>query len=189
MQSNLRMLLLASLLATLTAVGAVIRIPMFPVPITLQTFFVLLAGGLLGPIWGGTSMLIYLTLGLAGLPVFVGGSGIGIVLSPTFGYLLAFPISAYYVGKMFEKLKKFSTKKRQRLKYLVHLVFGLLLIYPFGIFHLWIIKNLYIGEVFPFKQAVFVGFIFLIPGLLLKSIFAYLVIFRLKSQLNLFLGD
>ena len=96
MQSNLKMLLLASLMATLTAVGALIRVPMFPVPFTLQTFFVLLAGGLLGPVWGGISMLIYLALGLTGFPVFAGGSGLGIVFSPTFGYLFGFPFAAYY---------------------------------------------------------------------------------------------
>jgi biotin transport system substrate-specific component len=187
MQSNLRMLLLASLMATLTAVGAVIRIPMFPVPITLQTFFVLLAGGLLGPIWGGISMLIYLTLGLVGLPVFAGGSGIGIVLSPTFGYLLGFPFAAYYIGKKFEGASNMSVQKNFRKKHLVHLVFGSLIIYVFGLFYLWIIKNLYVGDAFPVSQTFVVGFLVFIPGLLLKSVFANFVIFRLKSQLNLFL--
>lgn len=186
MQLKLKMLLLASLLATLTAVGAIIRIPMFPVPITLQTFFVLLAGGLLGSTWGGISMLIYLSLGLVGLPVFAGGSGIGIVLSPTFGYLLGFPIAAYYVGRRFENVNQISIQKMPQMKYLIYLVVGLLVIYFFGIFYLWIIKNLYIGESFPLTEAIFVGFVVFIPGLLLKSIFAYFVIIRLKKQLNIF---
>lgn len=187
MQSNLRMLLLASLMATLTAVGAFIRIPMFLVPITLQTFFVLLAGGLIGPIWGGISMLIYLILGLVGLPVFAGGSGIGIVLSPTFGYLLGFPFAAYYVGKKFEKAN-ISNQKNQRKIYFIHLVLGSLIIYCFGILYLWIIKNLYIGDVFPVSQALLVGFLVFVPGLLIKSTFAFFVIFRLKDQLKVFIA-
>lgn len=91
----------AALFAALTAVGAMIPIPVGPVPFTMQTFFVLLSGMVLGPAWGAVSQLVYLLLGLAGLPIFAGFSGgLGIVFSPTFGYLLGFPLAAAAAGRI-----------------------------------------------------------------------------------------
>ena len=79
------------LLAALMAVGAYIHFPLGPVPISLQVSFVLLAGFVLGPLWGFASVTLYVLAGLIGLPVFSGGtSGIGHVLGPTGGYLLGF---------------------------------------------------------------------------------------------------
>ncbi|MCK4308969.1 MAG: biotin transporter BioY, partial [Candidatus Atribacteria bacterium] len=63
---------LISLFAALTAVGAFISIPLHPVPITLQTLFTLLAGMILGSTLGATSQIIYVLLGIIGLPVFAG---------------------------------------------------------------------------------------------------------------------
>jgi biotin transport system substrate-specific component len=83
----------------LTAIGARIEIPTQPVPFTLQTFFVLLAGALLGKRGGLMSMGVYLAIGAIGAPVFSGGTfGISRILGPTGGYLLAFPIAAFAVG-------------------------------------------------------------------------------------------
>lgn len=86
--------------ALLTALGAAIRIPLpfTPVPITLQTFFVLTAGIYLGPRDAAASQLGYLALGAAGLPVFAGGAGFAHLLGATGGYLLSFPIAAALVG-------------------------------------------------------------------------------------------
>lgn len=85
--------------AILTAVGAQIEIPHQPVPYTFQTFFVLLAGALLGKRNGFLSMGLYLTMGVAGLPVFSGaGFGFAKLLGPTGGYLLSFPIAAFAIG-------------------------------------------------------------------------------------------
>lgn len=87
--------------ALLTAIGAQIEIPHYPVPYTLQTFFVLLAGGLLGRRNGFLSMLSYLLIGAAGLPVFSGfTSGLPRLLGPTGGYLLGFPVAAYLIGTL-----------------------------------------------------------------------------------------
>lgn len=87
--------------SALTAAGAYVAVPLgfTPVPITLQTLFVLLAGGLLGPVAGAASQLAYLALGVSGVPVFAfGGGGWPWVLGPTGGYLLAFPLAAALVG-------------------------------------------------------------------------------------------
>ena len=86
----------------MTALGAHVRIPLpwTPVPVTLQTFFVSLAGATLGPALGPASQALYLLLGVAGLPVFAGGgSGVGYVLTgPTTGYLIGFIAASALVG-------------------------------------------------------------------------------------------
>jgi len=88
----------------LVAIAAQIAIPLpgTPVPMTLQPLAVLLVGGLLGPRLGAGSLLLYLGLGAAGLPVFTpfGAPGVGRLLGPTGGYLLAYPIAAYAVGRL-----------------------------------------------------------------------------------------
>lgn len=85
--------------AILTAAGARIEILHQPVPYTLQTFVVLLAGGFLGMRNGFLSQVTYLAMGCAGLPVFAGGCfGPAILIGPTGGYLLAFPLAASIIG-------------------------------------------------------------------------------------------
>jgi biotin transport system substrate-specific component len=87
--------------ALLTAIGAQIEIPNQPVPFTMQTFFVLIAGALLGKRGGAISMSLYLILGTIGLPVFSGGAfGLAKIVGPTGGYLLSFPIAAFVVGSL-----------------------------------------------------------------------------------------
>lgn len=89
--TDLKMTVYASLFVALIAVGAFIAIPIGPVPIVLQNMFVLLAGLLLGPVWGLACVAVYLIIGLAGLPVFAGGtSGLGKLFGPTGGYLLGY---------------------------------------------------------------------------------------------------
>jgi biotin transport system substrate-specific component len=89
--------------ALVTAAAQVsVPLPGTPVPMTLQPLAVLLVGGLLGPGLGAASLVVYLALGAAGLPVFtpLGLPGIGRLLGPTGGYLLAFPIAAAAVGRL-----------------------------------------------------------------------------------------
>ena len=83
--------------AALTAVAAQIAIPMWPVPITGQTFAVLLVGAVLGASRGALSMITYFSLGAAGLPVFTGAVA-GITFGTTFGYLVGFIAAAAVVG-------------------------------------------------------------------------------------------
>ena len=83
-----RNMVLAALFAALTAIGAFLQIPTGTVPITLQFLFTALAGLLLGWKWGAISQLLYVGIGLLGLPVFTQGGGIGYVLQPSFGFLL-----------------------------------------------------------------------------------------------------
>ncbi len=86
-----------------TALAAQIVIPIGPVPITAQTFAVLLTGALLGSRLGAMAMLVYLIEGASGLPFFYGGhGGLTHLLGPTGGYLVAFPAAAFVTGAFAE---------------------------------------------------------------------------------------
>lgn len=99
----------AALMTALTAVGAylIIPLPFSPVPITLQTFFVLLSGRLLGKKYGPLSQIVYLILGAAGLPIFSGGrGGLGVLAGPTGGFLISFAAAAWIASIKTESKKK-----------------------------------------------------------------------------------
>lgn len=87
----------------LTALAAQIVIPIGPVPITAQTFAVLLTGALLGSRLGAMAMIVYLIEGATGLPFFYGGhGGLTHLFGPTGGYLVAFPAAAFITGAFAE---------------------------------------------------------------------------------------
>jgi len=101
---KLRMVVLASLMAALTAVGAYIYVPIGPVPIILSTLFVILSGLLLGSRWGLTSMALYLLVGAIGLPVFAGGKGgFAHFMGPTGGYLFGYLLASWSTGFISER--------------------------------------------------------------------------------------
>lgn len=78
-----------------------------PVPVTMQTFGVLLAGAVLGARRGFLAVALYILVGLAGLPIFAYGSaGPGVLAGPSAGYLLAFPVGAALTGAIVERLPR-----------------------------------------------------------------------------------
>jgi biotin transport system substrate-specific component len=87
------------LFSAFVALTAQVEIPLWPVPLTLQTLGVLFTGAVLGSRRGALALLLYLTEGALGLPVFAGGaSGVGYMLGPTGGYLVGFVVAAGVVG-------------------------------------------------------------------------------------------
>jgi biotin transport system substrate-specific component len=99
--SRFKGFLLSIFFAILTTIGAALTIPISLAPITVETFFVLMSGLLLGPKYGPLSQVLYLSMGLAGLHVFAGGTGgIQSVLSPAFGFPLAYPFVSWVTGVM-----------------------------------------------------------------------------------------
>ncbi|MGM0432243.1 MAG: biotin transporter BioY [Spirochaetota bacterium] len=92
-------MVLTSLFAALTAVGAYIAVPIGPVPITLQTLFITLAGLLGGRKIGLSAAAIYLLAGIAGLPIFSGGTGgFAHLVGPTGGFLIGVLLCAWIAG-------------------------------------------------------------------------------------------
>lgn len=93
-----------------TCLGAFVRIPLFftPVPVTLQTFFVMLSGAVLGKKYGSISQILYVGLGCAGLQIFAQANpGIGYLFGPTGGYLMGFILSSYIIGTLVRKNQSF----------------------------------------------------------------------------------
>jgi biotin transport system substrate-specific component len=126
----LRDLSLISLGAISVAVMAQVRIPLpfTPVPLTGQTFAVLLVGAALGSQHGAAAMTLYILMGALGLPVFAGGaSGLAYLGGPTQGYLAGFLVAAYLVGELAERGLERSLRTS-----LLPFLLGTVVIYLFG---------------------------------------------------------
>ena len=110
------------------AVCSVITIPLpGGVPVTLQTFAVFLCVGLLGTMRATVAVTVYILLGMIGVPIFSGfGSGVGVILGPTGGYIIGFIFTALIVGLMTEKLGKKLWVE------IVSMILGLAVCYAFG---------------------------------------------------------
>lgn len=162
----------ASVLIALAAQVA-IPLPFSPVPVTGQTFAVLLVGALLGSRRGALSLLAYLAEGVVGLPVFAGGSG-GLVrlLGPTGGYLLGFVASAWVVGWLCEQ----GWGRRVKTALLAMLA-GNIVIYLCGL--LWLAH--FVGG----ERVLALGLLPFIPGDLFKLLLAVMLLpwgWKLLSQ-------
>ncbi len=115
--------------AALTALLAQVAVPLVPVPVTGQTLAVLLVGATLGAARGAIALGVYAALGIVGLPVFSDfGSGLGVVLGPTGGYILGFVAAAALVGWLSER-----AWERQVLKALATFAAGTLVVFALGL--------------------------------------------------------
>ncbi len=151
---------LSLLFAGLTVVGANIVIPIQPVPITLQTLFVLLAGASIGLGWGSLSQAIYLGLGVAGVPVFASGAaGTAVFGGPTAGYLLSFLVAPLVVGWL---LRRSLSTAWQVFAFVV----GTAVIFLSGVTFLTLFITHDLG------QALAVGLVPFLPGAIFKIIAA-----------------
>jgi biotin transport system substrate-specific component len=159
----------------LTTLGAFVRIPLpfTPVPITLQTFFVLLSGAFLGGNLGAITQLSYILLGLLGLPIFTGvGTGLFYLFGPTGGYLFGFVLAALFIGR-------FIKYSRDNLFFIL----GILCIADFIILACGATWLKFLLRL-PLAKLLFVGFIPFIPGDLLKALIASVLYLKLKSRLK-----
>ena len=173
---KLRPLILTALFAALTAVGAFLQIPMKPVAITLQFLFTAMAGILLGRRYGALSQLVYVALGLVGLPVFTNGGGPGYVFQPSFGFLLGLIPCAWVIG--------FLSRKRDGTLWLaVSCCAGLAVLYLIGIPYMALILNVYLGKSLGLKAILMAGMVPFLPGDALKIAVAAAVCPVLKDRL------
>ena len=157
--------LLLALLAHLS-----IPVPYSPVPITGQTFGILFLGAVLGSRIGTLSVILYISEGLIGIPVFAGGSmGFLYLLGPTGGYLIGFIPAVYMVGYFSEKgfIKNISTT-------LIAMIFGTIVIFVFGIS--WLVVTA------GFGTALSIGLYPYIPGAIIKIMLATIIV----CSINLF---
>lgn len=168
--SRTRNIVLISLTVALTTAGAYLRVPVGPVPISLQTLFVLLAGALLGPRLGAAAMASYVILGLIGLPLFTGGGGPQYIFSPTFGFLLAFPLSAMVVGLLLGP--QVGGVNRGTGRKLLAMAAGSFVIYLVGI--PWLGLNLLLiqGKSVGIPALLVMGMVPFLPGDIVKMLLA-----------------
>jgi len=174
---QLRLLILASLFAALTAAGAMIKIPVGIVPITLQTFVVYLAGLFLGG-WGGClSQLIYVLMGLIGIPVFSLGGGPAYILSPTFGYLVGFIFAALACG--------FLTEKGGIVWPLLGIIVAVVIIYACGVFYLYIHLAFIARKAIPLMGVMKIGLFASLPLDSIKATLALGIFYGARKRLRL----
>ena len=156
----------SALFIALIAAFSFISIPFFPVPLTLQTLAVLLAGAVMKR-YAVYPVTLYIILGILGLPVFHNGmAGIGMLFGPTGGYIIGFIPAVCIVGICYER----STIARA-----FGLVSGTLIIYLFGIS--WLIVSTGMD---PYA-AVLVGLIPFLPGDLIKAFLCFLIAKKIET--------
>ncbi|MFC4438872.1 MULTISPECIES: biotin transporter BioY [Natrialbaceae] len=165
-----RAALLAALLGAVAPVA--IPIPLSPAPITLQVLFVFLAGLLLGPVWGPVSMLLYLTAGAIGIPVFAGWeAGLGILFGHTGGYLWSYPLAALLIGLIAHRGTDLRDPADVPIPVIVTtLVIATLLIYAMGVGYMaWLLE-------LELWEAITIGALPFIPGEILKIAAAVVIV-------------
>ena len=146
--------------SALIALSAHIKVPFYPVPVTMQTMVILLIGMTYGSRLGALTVMAYLAEGAMGLPVFAGGAGIAYMAGPTGGYLFGFLVSAFVLGALAERGwgKTWQTTAAA-------MVIGNLVIYTFGV--MWL-SNI-VGS---FDKGIQFGLLPFIYGDILKIVIA-----------------
>lgn len=153
----------AALFAALVGAFAYVTFPhpTTAVPVTLQVLGVFLAGIMLGPVWGGASMVLYLAAGAVGAPIFSGGAaGFGYLLgSPTLGYLWSYPIAAAVVGLLVHGGVETTAYRQVSLLRLVGaMVAGTVVIYALGTVGFAIVQRVGLWEAFVLSALAFLPF-------------------------------
>lgn len=169
-------LILAALFAALTAVGAFLKLPLGALSLTLQFLFTALAGVLLGAKWGAISQLVYVALGLVGLPVFTAGGGLGYVFQPSFGFLLGLIPAAWVIGHL-------SKEQTSYLRLTLACVAGLAVLYLVGLPYMALILNGYLEMNLSLSTILWTGMAVYLPGDALKILVTVLVTKPLRKAL------
>ncbi|HLV10523.1 MAG TPA: biotin transporter BioY [Halanaerobiales bacterium] len=182
MKDNLRIsnreLVLTALFTTLTIIGAFIRIPLPYVSITIQNAFVFMAGLLLRKKMAALSQLLYIVIGLLGIPIFSEGGGLAYIFKPTFGYLLGFIAAAYLIGLLAEN-REIDFKNTVLIS-----LSGIGVIYLFGVPYLYLVLKIVMGVEIAFPEAIKTGMIAFLPGDFLKALFVAAIAPRLSRNLK-----
>jgi biotin transport system substrate-specific component len=178
-QSKIRDMILCTLFAALIIVGTFIRIPIPVVPFTLQFLFTMLAGLLLGGRLGAASVVLYIAMGLIGLPVFTEGGGIGYLFKPSFGYIIGFAIAAYVTGQL---AGREAVPSYRRL--LLANFTGLAIVYGCGMVYYYFISAFYLGNPIGLWPLFLYCFVLAVPGDIALCLLAAVVTKRVRPLLQ-----
>lgn len=174
---KIRTMTRVALFAALTAVGAFIRIPLGYSSITLQTFFTAMAGCVLGPWYGALSQLVYVALGLVGLPIFTQGGGIGYLMQPTCGFLIGLIPAAWVIGRI-------AGRKPEPKQIVPACLLGYGVLYAIGVPYMALILNTFLGKGMGFSAIMWAGMIPLLPGDMIKILCITLLMPPILRQLD-----
>lgn len=163
-------MVLCALFVSLIIIGTFLRIPVPVLPFTLQFFFTMMSGLLLGSKLGTLSVCIYIIMGLVGFPVFAEGGGLSYVFKPSFGYIIGFAVAAYVTGFIANKERNPGYKRL-----LVANFIGLVIVYGFGMVYYYIMSNFYIGKPIGLWPLFLYCFILVVPSDIVLCIVAALV--------------
>ena len=174
---KIRTMTRVALFAALTAVGAFIRIPLGYSSITLQTFFTAMAGCVLGPWYGALSQLVYVALGLVGLPIFTQGGGIGYLMQPTCGFLIGLIPAAWVIGRI-------AGRKPEPKQIVPACLLGYGVLYAIGVPYMALILNTFLGKGMGFSAIMWAGMIPFLPGDMIKILCITLLMPPILRQLD-----
>ena len=174
---KIRTMTRVALFAALTAVGAFIRIPLGYSSITLQTFFTAMAGCVLGPWYGALSQLVYVALGLVGLPIFTQGGGIGYLMQPTCGFLIGLIPAAWVIGRI-------AGRKPEPKQIVPACLLGYGVLYAIGVPYMALILNTFLGKGMGFSAIMWAGMIPFLPGDMIKILCITLLMAPILRQLD-----
>lgn len=174
---KIRTMTRVALFAALTAVGAFIRIPLGYSSITLQTFFTAMAGCVLGPWYGALSQLVYVALGLVGLPIFTQGGGIGYLVQPTCGFLIGLIPAAWVIGRI-------AGRKPEPKQIVPACLLGYGVLYAIGVPYMALILNTFLGKGMGFSAIMWAGMIPFLPGDMVKILCITLLMPPILRQLD-----
>lgn len=179
---------MTAVFAALAVVAAMlIRYAGSIVPFSLLPFVVMLAGGLLGARLGALSVVVYILLGLIGVPVFASPpfGGPAYVLQPTFGFLLGFTGGAYVIGALLKNKERSGFAR-----YFLSMVVGLTVIYLIGLPYLYAILTFYMGKTVSVSKVLTIGFTPFIALDLVKAAAAAVLAKAVFRRLNAYgMGD
>ena len=174
---KIRTMTRVALFAALTEVGAFIRIPLGYSSITLQTFFTAMAGCVLGPWYGALSQLVYVALGLVGLPIFTQGGGIGYLMQPTCGFLIGLIPAAWVIGRI-------AGRKPEPKQIVPACLLGYGVLYAIGVPYMALILNTFLGKGMGFSAIMWAGMIPFLPGDMIKILCITLLMPPILRQLD-----
>lgn len=171
-------LVLVAVFVALIAVGAFIKFPIGIVPVSLQCAMCLVCALMLGAKDATVAVVIYVAMGLVGIPIFTAGGGFAYVLQPTFGYLLGY-IFAVPAGALIARGARNTSRPRLARLLLGALVF-LAILYTFGVIYMYLMLNFYVGKTVLMSNAWLTGCAVFLPTdcafAIIASVVAYKVI-------------
>ncbi|MDP4179657.1 MAG: biotin transporter BioY [Bacillota bacterium] len=183
MQGKVYKMTLVSMFAVLTIIGALIKFQTPLVPFSLQIFFVILSGLILGSKLGFLSQIVYIAIGLTGIPVFTGGGGLGYIFKPTFGYILGFAAAAFITGKIKEK---FDSENITYKSLLFSSFVGIVSCYVLGVSYLYMHYKLIQGVNTDIAKVLTSGFLIFLPWDIIKIAAASWVAREVMKRVGVF---